>query len=113
LKVSQQETHRFFSEAGEAGVEALTLALAQESRVQRHAQLADGVVRMLETYFHHYQEVIAPTLLLDGHTLMGELGLAPGPRVGELLARLREAQAMGEVATQEQALAFLRRLPSP
>jgi hypothetical protein len=65
---------------------------------------------MLDSYFHRYREVIAPTPLVDGHTLMGELGLAPGPRVGELLARLQEAQAMGKVRTRSQALTFLREI---
>ncbi len=33
-----------------------------------------------------------------------ELGIAPGPRVGELLEELAEAQYAGEIATREQAL---------
>jgi tRNA nucleotidyltransferase/poly(A) polymerase len=112
LEASRQATYRFFREAGDAGVEALLLALAQETEAQRGTQLAQWAVRLLEVYFHHYQEIIAPTLLLDGHTVMRELGLSPGPTVGELLARLREAQAVDNVHTREQALAFLRMLLS-
>ncbi|HEY2718222.1 MAG TPA: HD domain-containing protein [Solirubrobacteraceae bacterium] len=36
-----------------------------------------------------------------------ELGIEPGPRVGELLNELAEAQYVGEIATREQALAYL------
>jgi putative nucleotidyltransferase with HDIG domain len=36
-----------------------------------------------------------------------ELGVAPGPEVGRLLAELQEAQYAGEVATRDEARAFL------
>ena len=34
----------------------------------------------------------------------------PGPRVGELLEAIREAQAVGKVCSPEDALALARRL---
>jgi len=106
--ISRRTIYRFFREAGDAGVEALLLALAQEGEGQRREQLSRSAAQLLEGYFRRYQEVIAPPLLLNGHALMGELGLEPGPWVGELLAALREAQAVGEVCTPEEALAFVR-----
>jgi hypothetical protein len=36
---------------------------------------------------------------------MDAFSLKPGPRVGQLLEALREAQAAGEVTTREEALA--------
>jgi poly(A) polymerase/tRNA nucleotidyltransferase (CCA-adding enzyme) len=39
---------------------------------------------------------------------MSEFGLAEGPRIGELLESLREAQAVGEVNDRESALTFVR-----
>jgi hypothetical protein len=41
---------------------------------------------------------------------MSELGLRPGKRVGELLEAIREAQAAGEIATPEDALALAKSL---
>jgi hypothetical protein len=38
---------------------------------------------------------------------MARFGLAPGPAVGRLLERAREAQALGLVRTREEALAYL------
>ena len=38
---------------------------------------------------------------------MQRVGIGPGPEVGRLLADLREAQALGQVGTREEALAFL------
>jgi putative nucleotidyltransferase with HDIG domain len=45
--------------------------------------------------------------LLRGDELGARLGIAPGPRIGALLAELAEAQYAGEIATREQALAYL------
>jgi len=39
--------------------------------------------------------------------------LPPGPEVGRLLARAREAQALGLVTTREEALALLHRGTDP
>ncbi|MGA9875223.1 MAG: HD domain-containing protein, partial [Solirubrobacteraceae bacterium] len=48
--------------------------------------------------------------LLRGDDLARELGIALGPRVGELLALLARAQYTGEVSTREQAVAFVHAL---
>ncbi len=39
-------------------------------------------------------------------TLMAALGLEPGPEVGRLLAAIDEAHAVGELSTQEEAIAL-------
>ena len=36
-------------------------------------------------------------------------GLQPGPQIGEILSRLREAQAVGEIETKEEALDWVQR----
>jgi hypothetical protein len=41
---------------------------------------------------------------------MEAFSLKPGPRIGRLLEALREAQAAGEVATREEALAWAANL---
>ncbi len=45
--------------------------------------------------------------LLSGEEVMALLGLPPGPKVGEALRALLEAQAEGRVKTPEEARAFL------
>jgi poly(A) polymerase len=49
-----------------------------------------------------------PKPLLRGDELARELGIALGPRVGQLLSELARAQYAGRVSTHEQALAFVR-----
>ncbi len=52
----------------------------------------------------------APERLLDGRDIMTALKIPPGPRVGELLERVREAQAEGEVHNRQEALTLVSRL---
>jgi poly(A) polymerase len=51
-----------------------------------------------------------PEPLLRGDELAAELGLEPGPEVGELLAELEAAQYAGEVSSREEALERARRV---
>jgi hypothetical protein len=50
-----------------------------------------------------------PEPLLKGRDVL-ELGLAPGPRVGRVLAEVFEAQLDGAVASREQALTVAGRI---
>jgi poly(A) polymerase len=47
--------------------------------------------------------------LLDGDAVMALLGLPQGPRVGEVLRLVREAAAVGDVSSPEEAAALARR----
>jgi poly(A) polymerase len=75
---------------------------AQEA-IEAHMGLAH---RMLDDAFS-WRESGPPTPLLRGDELARELGIEPGPLVGELLEDLRRAQYAGEVATREQAVALI------
>jgi hypothetical protein len=63
---------------------------------------------MLGDYWVNRAERVDPPALIDGYDLMRETGLQPGPRVGELLEAIREAQVSGQVRTREEALALVR-----
>jgi putative nucleotidyltransferase with HDIG domain len=71
-----------------------------------HLALADG---MLEHVFAE-RDRGRPAPLLRGDELMRELGIAPGPQVGELLARLEEDRYAGDLATREDALRRAREI---
>jgi poly(A) polymerase len=47
-----------------------------------------------------------PPALLRGDELAAALGLAPGPRLGELLAAIEEEAFVGELSSPEDAIAF-------
>jgi putative nucleotidyltransferase with HDIG domain len=112
---TNRAAYRFFRDAGDAGIDTCVLALADW---RGKAALADEAMDqaqrttnalLLDRYFHSATTVIAPPSLVDGRVLMAELKLAAGPRVGELLEAIREAQAEGEIKTREDALAFARK----
>lgn len=51
-----------------------------------------------------------PAPLVRGDVLARALGLAPGPRLGELLAQLAEARFAGEITSEQDAIARARAL---
>ena len=112
---SRKAIYRFFSDAGEAGVDLVLLGLADlrgtrdHSLTQENWTAALEVARiLLENYWERPEETVAPPRLLDGNDLMRELNLQPGRMVGQLLEAIREGQAIGKVATREQALDLAR-----
>lgn len=50
-----------------------------------------------------------PESLLDGKELMEITGLPPGPKVGKILQKLAEKQLTKEIATREEAIAWVKR----
>ncbi len=125
LHLSQAETvtrravYRFFRDAGATGLDVILLGLADclGTRVDvldlAEWQRVLGVAAaLLEGYFRRRREMVSPPKLIGGRDLMAEFGLSPGPRVGELLERVREAQAEGQVATREEALALVQEILS-
>ncbi len=112
---SRKAIYRFFRDSGEAGVDLVLLGLADVRATRVHALTIEvwnaylDVARiLLESYWERPQEIIAPPRLIDGVELMKELGLKPGPAVGQLLESIRENQAAGKIENREQALAFAR-----
>jgi poly(A) polymerase len=110
--------YRYFRATGEAGIDLLYLCLADHlaaraasldmNQWQEHCRLTEYVLAK------HFTEenLAAPPKILDGHDIIRIFQLNPGPKVGELLEGLREAQAAGEITTREQAVAYIRNLLS-
>ena len=113
--VSSRAVYRFFRDTGVAGVDVLLHALADHRATyvpnaedDRWPRLVALVARMLADYWERRAERVAPPPLVNGHDLLREFGLQPGPHIGELLEAVREAQVGGEVRTREEALALVR-----
>lgn len=98
--LSEREMYRLALAAGEFSPEVAALAAAQNPSC---APLASEFARM---YAQRFAPAVAPAPLVAGEDVLA-LGVGAGPRVGLLLAQTREAQMVGEIATREQALAFL------
>lgn len=110
--------YRAFREAREAGLEALFLALADEWSAREgppeageEASWKDRLRRLGEILSRYWARdpVIFPPQLVSGEDLMRELGLAAGPRLGQLLAQIEEATAEGRLRNRREALAWAAR----
>ena len=112
---SRKAIYRFFRDSGKAGIDLILLGLADlratratELTIETWTAYLDIARILLENYWERPEEVVAPPRLLDGHELMKELNLKPGPAVGQLLEAIRENQAAGKIENREQALSFAR-----
>ena len=95
----------------EVNVTLLSVADRLATRGDRAAESIDAHLRLARTMLAdalRWRTLGAPEPLLRGDELARELGLEPGPRVGELLAELAAAQYAGAIASREQALAHAR-----
>jgi len=112
---TRRAIYRYFRDTDEAGIDILFLSLADHlatrgphldlTQWREHAQMVEYVLSQ------RFQEesVVTPPKLVDGHDLISIFGLSPGPKIGELLEAVREAQASGELATRGEAIAYIRR----
>ena len=113
--VSRRAVYRFFRAAESAGAAVALLSLADligkhvpPVPLEAWAARLEIVRTLLEAWFEHRPERVAPPVLMDGTQVMGLVNISPGPLVGRLLEDLREAQASGEVASPAEAEAFVR-----
>lgn len=91
---------------GRSRRDAARLRAEDARKTVRHLQT---VSLLLRRYFDEDRSPV-PARLLDGNEVMRALKIPPGPRVGEILEGLREAQAEGKVKDRAQALAYIARL---
>jgi len=116
-QLTRRAIYRFFKALGDDGPACLLMWWADrlatrgsKSRVDQIAQQRSRLEELLNAYFFQAAEVVAPPRLVNGRQLMETFRLAPGPRIGELLAAIEEAQAEGRIRTSEEALALVREL---
>jgi putative nucleotidyltransferase with HDIG domain len=116
-KVTRRAVYRYFRDTGDAGVDIVLLSLADHLatwgprlRGERWMRRLEVAELLLHHYFERRAETVTPELPVDGHDLMRELDLEPGPEIGLLLDALREAMAAGEIETREEALELTRQV---
>jgi tRNA nucleotidyltransferase/poly(A) polymerase len=114
---TRRTIYRFFRDCGSSGVDICLLSLADclatyESTLPQDlwANYLDVVRLLLQAYWEQNEQMVSPPALVNGHDLIEELSLPPGPQIGRLLELIREAQATGRVENREQALKLARSL---
>jgi poly(A) polymerase len=116
-KITPRAVYRFFRQAGESGLDAILISLADCLGKYAAAPPEDAWGmrvetgrRLLTAFIEKREQAIDPKALLSGSDLISALGLQPGPEVGRLLELIREAQAVGEVDSREGAIALAREM---
>lgn len=110
---TRKAIYRFWRDTGPAGVDIVLLSLADLVGIYGHTlpqavlQSHLDVARCLLEAYWETPEQVNPTVYMDGTQLMELFDLQPGPQIGALLEALREAQAVGNVQSHDQAVSFI------
>ena len=114
--ISRRACYRFLRDTAtggredRTGLDVLLLALADrqapgKARGGGWGEYLSGIAGIIDFAFAP-NRIAAGNTLVDGTTLMRSLDLAPGRMVGFLLESIAEAQAAGEVTSEDEALAL-------
>ncbi len=111
------DIYRYYREYDIAGVAGVFLSLASRSvSLSSKDQQEDWIQKLeisrgiLEGWWEKADQWVNPPVLFSGFDIQSEFGLTPGPRIGELLESVREAQVSEGYTTREEAQAFLSEL---
>ena len=115
-EVSLRALYRLWRDVGDCMPELALLCVADgmgkagadtplEDR-QRRGRMAELI---LDAYYTRFAPGAAPEPLIHGEDVLA-LGVAPGPKIGQMIEVVREAQMAGDITTRAEALAMLRRL---
>ncbi len=111
---TRRALYRFYRALGDAAPAVLLLALADAASARGPSMTSEGWVQhvrymnRLLVRSREEEGIVSPPRLLSGRDIMFELQLAEGPAVGMLLEALLEAQAAGEIADRDEAIAFVK-----
>lgn len=70
----------------------------------------DLIFQILDYWLDMNNQIAHPAEWVNGNDVIRYAEIKPGPRIGEILLSIQEAQACGEIRTREHALAYLRLL---
>jgi putative nucleotidyltransferase with HDIG domain len=111
-RVTPRARYRFYRDLGEDTRDLLLLTLVDAAAVTgvspRSIWRRASLVRdLLQGWEETPRAGPGAAPLVRGEDVMARFGIPPGPEVGRLLERAREAQGLGLVTTREEALAYL------
>ncbi|MBI3743748.1 MAG: HD domain-containing protein [Chloroflexi bacterium] len=113
---SRRALYRMFRDAEGVEIDLLFLSFADYLAARGPLREAEdwsrfsGSIRAMLANWRAQPEEGRPPKLVDGHDLMRELGIPPGPALGTVLDGVQEACAAGEVGNKEEALVLAARL---
>jgi poly(A) polymerase len=109
---TRRAIYRYYRDVGDVAIDTLYLNLADylaaRGPMLQRQEWAD-CCRVAGHILQGFEPTVQRNLpgLIDGHDLMRAFDIAPGPEIGSLLELVREAQAVGGVATRDEALSLV------
>jgi putative nucleotidyltransferase with HDIG domain len=112
--LDRRDIHRYLKATAPNTVDVTVFTCADRLATRgRNAETATAAHLELARTMLAYALEPVPAPLVRGDELAAALGIPPGPRIGELLARLEEDRFAGEIGTRAEALARARSYAEP
>lgn len=114
-KSARKSVLRFFRRMGDQTPDILLLALADRwstcgpEITPDILEASDADHRWLLKEYRHELSNLKQPPLLSGHQIMEALQIKPGKQIGVILKQLEEAQQLGDIQTEEEALIWLKK----
>lgn len=116
--LSDKAKFRFFRDLKSSAIPALIVSLADRYTYltpQERGQNKDPHEKVVKDLIRwHYEKELEDHAnkpkLINGKIIMEQLGLAPGPLIGRILKEIDEAAVLGEIHTEEEALALAKNI---
>lgn len=114
MPLSRRTTYSYLDTCGPVGVDVTVLSVADRLATRGRGS-GEAIAKHLELARELATEALAwrrqpPQPPIRGDELAREVGLEPGPRLGEILAELEQATFAGEISGREEAIARARQL---
>jgi poly(A) polymerase len=112
MPLDRRESYRYLDTCAPVAADVTVLSVADrlatrgdgsERAISRHLELARQLLREALEW-----AADPPRPPIRGDELAAELGIQPGPRLGELLHELEEATYAGEVSSRDEAIGYAR-----
>ncbi|MCL5996654.1 MAG: HD domain-containing protein [Chloroflexi bacterium] len=108
--------YRFMRDAGMCAPEVALFCIADGmGKAGTATPLAEARRRsaiaalLIERYYQQFSPAVAPKPLIGGKDLLA-IGIPQGPRIGQILNAVREAQMVGEISSPAEAMALAQSL---
>jgi tRNA nucleotidyltransferase (CCA-adding enzyme) len=102
-QASPKEQYKLFQPTLEFFPAIAVLALASDYPLE-------AILPWLERWLDPHDAIAYPVLLITGNDLQKELGIAPSPKIGELLESIKVAQVESKIQSKAEAIAFVQSL---
>jgi tRNA nucleotidyltransferase/poly(A) polymerase len=113
---TRRAIYRFFRDTKDSGVDICLINLADVLATYNNTlpqktweRYLDVHRELLKAWFENFESQVDTPNLLTGNKIIQFFGLKPGPQIGKLLEEVREAQACGEIKSQEDAIEFVEK----